>query len=215
MSVRLPPISAAGFAGCVTYLLRSQAGHPPDPQLLCAGLPHGRIRAAAVARDMSTRPCIRMTLLDQHDGSEHVRYLNPEAFLVLRLLCLAQAAIRLDHNDLPNQLHYVYVMTRVAMARVIIDTPPGRDAIFIGDHHDLCIRNLRNDAAPPSATKGRTYRGRELAIVKALGNFDVARAAGILDHLPALDRATYEWLLAVAFGLLDALRHAEHKGAPL
>lgn len=201
-------MTIAGLAGCSLYIAEALSGRQPAPELLTAGLPNGRIRRAEVVRDKGPCPFIRVTMLDQHDCSEHQRIMNPEGFLLLRLLQLPKISQRIDHNQKPSekkarQLHYIVVFASVLLARVIADAPPGRSAMFIGDHHDLRRQNLKLGDAQPSATQNYVHKDRDVARQLALANFDVAHAKGRLLRLPPLDRDQYRWLLETACALLD------------
>lgn len=210
LSNRLPAITAAGLAGCSLYISETLAGRDPTPELLTAGLPNGRIRHAEVVRHMGSSPCIRLILLDQHDGTEHERLMDPEAFLVIRLLQLPKIDIRLDHSQKASQrkareLHYVVMLGSITVARLIADVPAGRMVNLRGDHHDLRRQNLRHVDAKPSSSQNHVHQTRDAALAIALAAFDVALAKGRLDHLPPMNREQYRWLIEMSFLLLDRL----------
>lgn len=191
----LPPITPEGLGGLLLWLTQAKSGKP-DHNLLLRGLPQGRIKRARVTDDGS----VAVVIEDQRTGKERSeRSFDPEAFFVLRILCVPKTYIRIDQNT--PTLHYLTLYDDVTAHRVIADA--GRDQAVnqIGSHYDLGRHNLVKLAASPGPKVKPVHQGRADVTRLALEAYDKLSEKFWLKRL--LQHNDLAWLLAEGFQLLD------------
>jgi hypothetical protein len=188
----------------VSQVLCNDGGSEPSPAfptgLLLKELPQGPITAA---RHDAPTGLIAFTIKDRNE-----RYLEPEAFLMVRTLMLLEpGSLHIDTSTRQgdaNGFHYVEVFADqgITLQRLTADAQQGEVVKIIGDHHDLSARNLRVANGPKTAG-----RGRREAIAEALRFYDLnAKEWGLTD---LISREDYRLMIRNAFRLYDT-KHSRH-----
>lgn len=180
-------------AAAAAYLKDPASSPSPDNSLLLAGLPQGPITEARVADEREGKPIAFVI------GERNERFIEPEGFLLLRVLGLGGCGIHIDTNEHGREgYHYLEIgsETGLTFLRVLADAQLGEMVRQLGDHHDLTASNLI--VGPGSI---RNYRGRAHAMVEAFARFGENAPAWGLDQ--KISRRNYHALIRNAFGLYD------------
>ncbi|RWP23075.1 hypothetical protein [Mesorhizobium sp.] len=176
--------------------LRNPSAPEADPALLLDGIPHGPISSARVISDSLTgSPAIAFTIKERNE-----RTIDPEGFLMLRVLILFAMGLHIDKNQKGGAERRDYIEVGhdggITLLRLLADAQQGEMVKQQGDHHDLRAATLTIVVGPPSA-----IRGRREALAEALNSYGQNALQWGLST--ALSRKDYQALVRASFRLFD------------
>ncbi|TPI44962.1 MULTISPECIES: hypothetical protein [unclassified Mesorhizobium] len=196
-----PPTSAEALTALVAYhnqatLHRKDPAAPEaDLALLLLGLPQGPISSARVISDSpANSPAIAFTIKDRNE-----RTIDPEGFLMLRVLILFGMGLFIDKNQKGGEeRHYVELGHEggITLLRLLADAYAREVVRQQADHHDL-----RASALAIVGGKPTVVRGRREALAEALKSYDTNAVKWGLSAL--LSRPDYQPLVRGSFRLFD------------
>ncbi|MGR9127223.1 hypothetical protein [Rhizobium leguminosarum] len=194
-----------GYLNATTKTLKDrevigETVHPiPNPEDLLQGLPQGSLSSACY--DHESR-LIAFAIKDRKE-----RFIEPEGFVVVRVLSLFNGGAYLDKNQKGgDEYHYLEMFSRsgmgITLQRLLADAQKGELVKMREDHHLLTAGNL---AIVPGSQ--RNTRGRREAFEAALADYD--KRATDWDLAKVLSRADYFAMLRGAFRLYD-IKHGHN-----
>lgn len=200
-STNYPPTSSEALKALVIYHnqavlhLTDPLAPEPDLALVLVGLPQGPITSARVNSDNpANSPAIAFTIKDRNE-----RTIDPEGFLMLRVLILFGMGLFIDKNQKGgDERHYVELGHEggITLLRLLADAYPREVVRQQADHHDL-----RASALAIVGGKPTVVRGRREALAEALKSYDTNAVKWGLSAL--LSRPDYQALVRGSFRLFD------------
>ncbi|MGO7019610.1 hypothetical protein [Rhizobium leguminosarum] len=194
-----------GYLNATTKTLKGkevvgETVHPiPHPEDLLQGLPQGSLSAARYDHECGL---IALTIKDRNE-----RFIEPEAFLVLRVLSLFNGGAYIDTSQRgADGYHYLEMFSRrgmgITLQRLLADAQKGELVKMREDHHLVTATNL---AIVPGSQ--RNTRGRREAFEAALADYDERATSWGLARL--LSKTDYLAMLRGAFRLYD-IKHGHN-----
>lgn len=193
------------YQQAVLHLRHPSSAPEADPALLLKGLPQGPIKSARLILNPTASPTIAVTIKDRKE-----RFLDPEAFFMVRVLDLFGVGLHIDKNQKGEAGRHDYIEIGhdggITLPRLLADAQLREVVKQLGDHHDLRAATL----AIAGGTD-KVYRGRREALAEALNSYDQNASQWGLST--SLSRKHYQALVRGSFRLFDIMHGHVFMGA--